>query len=458
MSIITQIHSSKKNNVHIFSKHINSSDFLELLTDDNLSSIIENNLPEHRKNIYTPTRTLSMFLAQSLNEDRSCTKAVNDLIIQQQQQNNMRKISSNTGAYCLARQKIPLPLVTQLTTKIADLVHEKTPQNWLWKGKRVHLIDGTTLTMPDTPENQKKFPQPGGQKTGLGFPICRVLAVSCLSSGVILNAAISPLKGKGSDEQTLLREVLDTFKQGDLVMGDAFFGTYFLLAEMMKRGIDVLFEQMGARKISTDFSRGVTLGKKDHLVAIPKSKKKPGWMDQKVYDELPEEIIIRECKVGKKILISTMLSAKIYPKKELQTLYKKRWNIEVDFRHLKTTLGMDTLSCKTPEMCKKEIWIYCLANNLLRLLIAQSAIIYGLTPRQISFKHALQILNTYLLLNQVIDEFMLALIAKRIVGNRPGRIEPRAVKRRPKPYKLLMKPRGVAREDVLKNGHPKKVK
>ncbi|MBL4608228.1 MAG: IS4 family transposase [Pseudomonadales bacterium] len=248
MSIIPQIHSSKKNNVQILSKNINSSDFLELLSDDDLNSIIENNLPEHRKNIYTPARTLSMFLAQSLNEDRSCTKAVNDLIIQQQRQKNMRKISSNTGAYCIARKKIPLPLVSQLTTKIAGLVHEKTPKNWLWKGKRVHLIDGTTLTMPDTPENQKEFPQPGGQKEGLGFPICRVLAVSCLSSGVILNAAISPLKGKGSDEQTLLREVIDTFKQGDLVMGDAIFGTYFLLAEMIKRGVDVLFEQMGPRK------------------------------------------------------------------------------------------------------------------------------------------------------------------------------------------------------------------
>lgn len=119
---------------------------------------------------------------------------------------------------------------------------------------------------------------------------------------------------------------------------------------------------------------------------------------------------------------------------------------------------MDILSCKTPEMCEKEIWIYFLANNLLRLLIAQSAIIYDLTPRQISFKHALQILNTYLLLEQQIDENILALIAKRTVGNRPGRMEPRAVKRRLKPYKLLMKPRTIAKEYILKNGHPKKVK
>lgn len=181
-------------------------------------------------------------------------------------------------------------------------------------------------------------------------------------------------------------------------------------------------------------------------------------MEQKAFDELPEEIIIRECKVGKKTLITTMLCAKSHPKKALQNLYKKRWNIEIYFRHIKTTLGMNILSCKTPEMCEKEIWIYFLANNLLRLLIAQSAIIYDLKPRQISFKHALQILNTYLLLELQIDENMLALIAKRTVGNRPGRMEPRAVKRRPKPYKLLMKPRAIAKEEILKNGHPKKMK
>ena len=348
--------------------------------------------------------------------------------------------------------------MSQLATKIAELVHLKTPEDWLWKGRRVHLIDGTTLTMPDTPENQQKFPQQSSQKPGLGFPICRVLAVSCLSSGVILNAAMSPLKGKGSDEQTLLREVLGTFKQDDIVMGDALFGTYFLLAEMIRRGIDVLFEQLGTRKLITDFGKGIALGKKDHLVVIPKSKKKPDWMTQKAFDELPKNIIIRECKVGKKTLITTMLCAKSHPKKALQNLYKKRWNIEVDFRNIKTTLGMDILSCKTPEMCEKEIWIYFLANNLLRLLIAQSAIIYDLTPRQISFKHALQIVNTYLLLEQQIDENILALIAKRTVGNRPGRMETRAVKRRPKPHKLLIVPRTIAKEYILKNGHPKKVK
>jgi len=458
MSIITQIHHSQQKKLQYHANNLNSSDFVDLLSNDELTATIKEHVPQFRKQIYTPTQTLSMFVAQTLNEDRSCSKAVIDMIIQNQSNNKVRKISPNTGAYCLARQKLPLSLLTNLTTKIAELVHQKSTKQWGWNGRPVRLIDGTTLTMPDTAKNQAEFPQQGSQKTGLGFPICRLLAVSCLSSGVILNAAISPFKGKGSDEQSLLRKVLDTFKYGDVVLGDAFFGTYFLLAEMIKRGVDVLFEQLGTRKLKTDFGSGIALGKKDHLIEIPKSKKKPEWMTQEQFEDAPDKILIREIKVGKKVLITTMLSAKKHSKKELKTLYKQRWHVEVDFRNIKTTLGMNILSCKTPDMCKKEIWVYFLANNLLRLLMAQAAFEYNLKPRQLSFKHTIQIWNTYYLLGRILDEEMFNLIAKRVVGNRPGRIEPRAVKRRPKPYKLLMIPRNEARQDIIKNGHPKKVK
>jgi len=458
MPIITQINHTKQQKLQHYANKINSSDFVDLLSNDALTATIKDHVPPFREQIYTPTQTLSMFVAQTLNEDRSCSKAVIDMIIQNKSNNKARKISPNTGAYCLARQKLPLPLLTNLTTKIAELVHEKSTKKWGWNSRPVRMIDGTTLTMPDTAKNQAKFPQHGNQKPGLGFPICRLLAVSCLSSGVILNAAISPLKGKGSDEQSLLRKVLDTFKHGDIVLGDAFFGTYFLLVEMMRRGVDVLFEQLGSRKRKTDFGSGMALGKKDHLIEIPKSKKKPDRMTQEQFDDAPDEIVIREIKVGKKILITTMLSAKKAPKKELKLLYKQRWHVEVDFRNIKTTLGMNILSCKTPDMCEKEIWVYLLANNLLRLLMAQTAFEYNLKPRQLSFKYTIQIWNTYYLLGKILDEEMFNLIAKRVVGNRPGRIEPRAVKRRPKPYPLLMLPRNEARQNILKNGHPKKVK
>jgi hypothetical protein len=374
------------------------------------------------------------------------------------QTQSVNTTSANTAAYYKARKKLSLPLLTQLVNKTGELIHRTVPPQWRWFGRSVSLIDGTSLTMPDTKSSQIAFPQQGAQKAGLGFPICRLLAVSCLHTGVILNAAVGPFKGKGSDEQSLLRQVLDTFQTGSIVVGDAFFGTYFLLVEMIKRGVDVLFEQHGARKRITDFGKGIALGKKDHLIAIPKSKIKPDWMTQQAFEDAPDKITIRVLKVGQKTIITTMLSAADYPKKALAALYQKRWHVEIDFRNIKTILGMNILSCKTPDMCRKEIWAYFLANNLIRLLMSQAAFNYDLLLRQLSFKKAVQVWNTYVMLDKVIDEEMLALLASRQVGNRAGRIEPRAVKRRPKAYPLLMIPRAEARQAVMKNGHPKKMK
>lgn len=186
-------------------------------------------------------------------------------------------------------------------------------------------------------------------------------------------------------------------------------------------------------------------------------------MVQEHYDSTPDTLIIRELKIAGKVLITTLLSPKDASKSELKALYKKRWQIEVDFRNIKTTMGMETLSCKTPEMSEKEIWIYFLAYNLIRLLMAQAALLADILPRQLSFKHTLQL---WLAWNQQSiydatessEEILFVLIAQRRIGMRPGRIEPRAIKRRPKPFSLLTKPREEARALVRKNGHPKKVK
>lgn len=457
MTIISQFNSAQKKKFNHLANNTTASTFIDLLNNKRLKFIFEKHYTPHRKRIYTPSTTLSMFLAQTLNEDRSCSKAVNDLIIQQTE-SSANKISNSTGAFCLARKKISLDLLRDLTIETGSIIQHEAQAIWGWRNRRVCLIDGTSLTMPDTEESQKKFPQQGAQKIGLGFPICRLLTVNCLTSGAVLNAAIGPFKGKGSDEQSLLRKVLGTFKQGDVVIGDAFFGTYFLLVEMLKKGVDVLFEQMGVRKKIIDFGKGTALGKKDHLIEIPKSKKKPDWMTQNEFDQAPEKIVIRELRVDKKVLITTMLSAKEYSKKALKNLYKQRWDIETDFRDLKTTLGMNILSCKSPDMCIKEIWAHFLANNFIRLLMSQAAQIHNLQPREISFKCTVQIWGTYNLLEKPIDEELFRLIASRKVRNRPGRIEPRAVKRRPKAYKLLMSKRKTARENVMKNGHPVKVK
>jgi len=339
--------------------------------------------------------------------------------------------STATGGYCRARQRLPLEMVSTLARYTGELMNKQIPNDWRWHGKRVHLIDGTTSSLADTAANQAVYPQPSGQKPGLGFPICRLVGVICLSSGAILNASLSSLKGKGTSEQSLLRGMLDTFNEGDLVLGDAFFGTYFLLARLQDQGVDAVFEQLGARKRVTDFSQGESLGTKDHLVELIKPEQKPSWMTQADYDSAPDTLTIRELKIKGKVLITTLLSAKDFPKHELAALYKKRWHVEVDLRNIKTTLGMETLSCKTPDMAEKEMWVYFLAYNLIRLLMAQSALLADVLPRQLSFKHTVQLWlawgqQTHANGIQVDEGLLFVLIAQKTVGNRPGRIAPRA--------------------------------
>jgi len=462
MFINNKLCHSQQQRIQKYTRQTNSHTFFNLLTSPELLSSVEELLPEHRERLYPPTETLSMFLAQGMNQDRSCQKAVNDAAIQRIA-SGLPAISTTTGGYCRARQRLPLAMISELVCQTGELIDKQLPSKWLWRGKRVHLIDGTTVTMPDTAENQAVYPQQSCQKAGLGFPISRLVGVICLASGAVLNASIGPFKGKGSDEQSLLRNMLGTFKTGDLVLGDALYGTYFLLASLKDQGVDAVFEQMGARKRTTDLSKGKRLGAEDHLVVLKKPKKKPDWMEQSQYDDSPDTLTIRELKVKGKLLITTLLSPKDASQYDLKTLYKKRWQIEVYFRNIKTTMGMEILSCKTPEMNEKEIWVYFLAYNLIRLLMAQSALLADILPRQLSFKHTLQCWLAWNQQSVFIDagtseELLFLLIAQRRIGNRSGRIEPRAVKRRPKPFPLLTKPRKEARAEIKKNGHPKKAK
>ncbi len=462
MFINSNFSRTQQQRIKNYANQSDSYQFFNLLTSPELLTTVDKLLPGHRERHYPPTETLSMFLAQALNEDRSCQQAVNNAAIQRML-GGLPVVSTATGGYCRARQRLPLPMVSELVRHTGELISQQTPEQWCWQGKRVHLIDGTTVTMPDTEQNQEAFPQQSGQKAGLGFPICRLVGVICLSSGAILNASIGRYKGKGSDEQSLLRQVIDTFQPGELVLGDAFYGTYFLLTSLREKGVDAVFEQLGARKRITDFSKGTSLGSKDHLIELSKPKIKPDWMSQEQYDNEPETLVIRELAIKGKVLITTLLSPKEAPKAELKSLYKKRWQIEVDFRNLKTTLGMETLSCKTPAMCQKEIWIYFLAYNLIRLLMAQSALLADIIPRQLSFKHTLQLWLAWsqqgaCFENETHQELLFILIAQQKIGNRPGRIEPRAVKRRPKPFSLLTKPRKEARAEIRENEHPKKIK
>lgn len=439
--------------------HINNTDanaFFNLLTGPELLQDVESLLPEHRERLFPPTETLSMFLAQALSADGGCQAAVDDAAVKRLIA-GMTPCSSNTSAYCQARARLPQALIDTLTRRTGKLIADGASQTWRWQGRRVLLADGTTVTLPDTEENQAAYPQPGSQREGLGFPIMRLVGLLCLASGALLDAAGGPCQGKGSDEQTLFRGLLDHLQADDVLLGDAYFPTYFLLCELRRRGVDGLFEQYGARRRSTDFRLGEPLGTRDHLIEWTKPKR-PAWMSPEDYAAVPDKLKVRELYAGGKTLVTTLLCPKHTPKGVLKALYQRRWQVELDVRNIKTTLGMEQLRCRTPEMARKELWVYLLAYNLIRLLMAQAALLADQVPRQLSFKHAVQVWiswhqrggGSY---DEVVMHGLLLLIAQPRVGLRPGRIEPRQRKRRPKQFPLMTKPREQAREEVRLNGH-----
>jgi hypothetical protein len=437
---------------------VDANCFFNLLTSPQLLESVEMQLPEHRERTYPPTVTLAMFLGQVMSADGSCQNAVN-------QANVSRLLSglapngTSTGGYCLARQRLPLEMVKCLTQKTGELVSTSTPRKWLWRGRHVKQVDGSTILMPDTEDNQAHYPQHGQQNVGVGFPLARLVAVISLSTGVVQDVAMGAYKGKGTGEHGLFRELMDAFVEGDIMLADSYYCSYFLIAALQARGVDVLFEQHGARP--TDFRRGQKLGAREHIVRWSKPVK-PSWMSLEDYQICPDEIPVREVRVGKKVLVSTFLKPRQVSKKTLSELYLQRWHVELDLRNIKTTLGMEMLSCKTAEMCQKELWIYLLAYNLVRLLMAEAALQGGVLPRQLSFKHTLQIwlawnLQQFMTTSQEDTTTLFLLITGIRVGNRPGRIEPRAVKRRPKPYPRLKNPREKERKNIIARGHDKKL-
>jgi Transposase DDE domain len=428
-------------------------EFFNVLTGPELLQTTEALLPEHRERLYPPTVALSMFMRQTLEADGSCQKAVNGWAAQRAA-DGLSACSVRTGGYCQARQRLPLEMITTLTRQTGRLLSQKALAQWLWRGRAVKLVDGTCISMPDTPHNQGRYPQPSTQAPGVGFPLARLVVVICLATGVALDAAVGPHSGKGSGELGLVRRLLEGFSPGEVMLADALYCNYFLIATLMAAGVDVLFEQNGSR--ITDFRRGQSLGKRDHLVRWTKPPVRPQWMTPEQYEQFPAELTVREVKVKHQVLVTTMLDHRRVSKDDLSALYARRWSVELDLRNLKTTTGMEVLNCLTPQMNEKQLWVHLLAYNVIRLLMAQAACHAGVDPRELSFKHTVQLCTEWLArgLSATNDDGRLfTLIAQCNVGHRPGRLEPRMRKRRPKPYPWLKEPRDQARRHVQRYGH-----
>ena len=435
-----------------------AGEFFNLLTGAELLQATEVQLREHRERLYPPTVALSMFMRQVLDADGSCQKAVNGWAAQRAA-DGLSRCSVRTGAYCKARQRLPIEMITALTRRRGQELSKQAQTAWRWRGRAVKLVDGTGISMPDTPQNQARYPQPGTQASGVGFPLARLVVVMCLATGAALDAAIGPHQGKGSGELGLVRQLLDNFHRGDVMLADALYCNYFLLATLMAAGVDVLMAQNGSR--ITDFRRGRSLGTRDHLVRWPKPEARPLWMTAQQYAQFPEAIELREVKVAHQVLVTTLMDHGRVTKDDLSALFARRWHVELDLRNLKTTCGMEVLRCQTPQMNDKQLWVHLLAYNAIRLLMAQAANHAGVDPRGLSFKHTLQLWTqwpAHAMSSLANWHILLSLIAQCKAGHRPGRIEPRIRKRRPKPYPWLKVPRAEARRNVARFGHARKAK
>jgi hypothetical protein len=306
------------------------------------AALKEENL-RFRVRIYTPLITLWTFMTQVLDSDHSCRKAVRSLtafLVSEGQP----AICADTSDYCKARKRLPLSFIVRLVRKLGELLDGKASGEWLWNGREVHMVDGSSASMPDTPANQRAFPQPAGQKPGVGFPLARFVTIVSLATGALRDLAIGPCKGKRTGETSLLRSLVRRMKAGTILLGDRSFASYFGIAELLQRQIDGVFRMHQRRKI--DFRRGRCLGVTDHLVRWPKPER-PEWMDEATYALMPEEIWVRELRyriveagyrVHEIVLVTTLLDPIVYMKEDLAELYLKRWNIELDLRSIKIVM------------------------------------------------------------------------------------------------------------------------
>ena len=418
-----------------------------------------------KKRIYTPLVTLWMFLGQVLSADHSCRAAVAHLIAHRVSQ-GQSPCSPETGAYCQARKRLPEAFFSEVARQTGRALDTNANSKWLWKGRRVYAYDGSTVSMPDTPENQKAYPQPATQKPGLGFPLARIAVVVSLSCGAVLDLGICRYAGKGQSELGMLRTLLNMFLPGDVLLADRLMCSWTDMVMLKQRGVD-LVTRLSKRK--ADFRRGKRLGKGDHIVKWFKPTK-PRSIDQATYNSLPEFLMVRETRVRVEqpgfrsrtiIVVTTLLDAEEISASDLAHVYYTRWNVELDLRSIKETMQMGVLRCKTPELVRKEIWTHLLAYNLIRTIMAQAATRHDIDPRSISFKGAIQTLAAFQPLIAIQGQHDLAIrtnlyqqlldaIAAHRVADRSGRFEPRLRKRRPKHYGFLRKPRNETKRDMVK--------
>lgn len=429
--------------------------FADVLTEPRIRDALDEHGVRYRDRVFTPVTTLWGFLSQVLSEDHSCRNTVTQ-IIAHRAANGLGTCSPNTASYCDARGRLPTAVLGTLAQRTAEELQAGVPEGWKWNGRSVFIADGSHVWMPDTPENRAVYPQPTVQEPGIGFPLARVAVLLSLASGACHDLAIAPYAGKGTGETSLLRRMYGTLSRGDVVLADALFDNYFIACELQWLGVDLVArvqaERVGSRTVESRPGDDVILWQRPA---------KPRGMTREEYRRYPKALLMRQVTVDARDkenraerfqVVTTILDTSIDGGR-LGDLYERRWEGEIDIRSIKSVMQMEFLRCKSPEMVHKEIWAHLLAYNLLRTAMAVAAGENGLEPRQVSFKGAKQAVTAFAPKLEAarpkdrpaLIDAMLVVIAYHRVGNRPGRWEPRATKRRPRHGARLNQTRAEAK-------------
>jgi hypothetical protein len=429
--------------------------FADILTEASIRDVLNEHGVQFRDRVFSPVTTIWGFLSQVLSEDHSCRDAVSRIIAHRAASGHT-VCSPNTASYCNARSRVLTDVLSTLARQTAEELQKSIADQWKWNGRSVFIVDGSSVSMPDTPENLQMYPQVPQQAIGLGFPLARITVLLSLATGACHDLAIAPYQGKGTGETNLFRRMYDTLQPGDVVLADALFDDYFIACELCQRNIDIVaraqYERTGSR---------IAQSRPDDDILVWQRPNKPRGMTGEQYRSYPKQLLMRQVTVDARDknnrvkqfkVVTTILDVSI-DGEQIGDLYERRWDGEVDIRSIKSTMQMDILRCKTPDMVHKEIWMHLLAYNLLRTVMAVAAHENDIEPRQVSFKGAKQTLTAFAPKIEAarpedrgpLIDAMLTTIAYHRVGDRPGRWEPRARKRRPKPAARLTQPRHLAK-------------
>lgn len=429
--------------------------FERLLGMERIVEVLHELGHEYRERVYSPWVTTWAFLSHVTSKDASA-KSVVTRVTAYRALTGRGKCSPKSSSYLEARGRLPEAFYATLARGIGQDLDTLSPNGWLWKGRHVKIVDGTTVTMEDTAANQAVYPQSSNQKPGLGYPLARITALFSLGVGTILDAEITGTKGKKTGEITAFRELWRSLEAGDVVLADCLYDGYSDIARLRHRQVDVVFGMSQSR--ARDFRTGIQLGTGDHIVEWKKPKFNRSRFTREEWEALPDTLQMREVTTRTKdakgkwrtiTLVTTLLDAKQYSKEDILNLFRERWHCELDLRCVKTMMGMEHLNSRTPETVRKQMWTYFMAYNLIRTHMANAAQLYETLPRKLSFNNARQAIQTYSLVvigvsatnAAILYDEILHTIASERVGKRLGRSEPRKLKRRKGKFPYLKAPR-----------------